>query len=70
MPAVPSGAKASYTFKTWTTNELVAYRDTIDFLGCYQDGCGSIVGGPCATAVLAKRIMDKRAGKTMRWWLN
>ncbi|KJZ69019.1 hypothetical protein HIM_11594 [Hirsutella minnesotensis 3608] len=50
--------------------DLTAYRDAIDFLGFYRDGCGSMVDGVGKTEHLAKLIMEQRAGTIMGWRLN
>ncbi|KJZ71032.1 hypothetical protein HIM_09559 [Hirsutella minnesotensis 3608] len=50
--------------------DLTAYRDAIDFLGYYRDGCGSMVDGIGKGHHLAKQVLEERVGKVMGWRLN
>jgi hypothetical protein len=44
---------------------LEAYRDTIDYLGFYRDGNGSVIDGIGARATFAKRVLESKGGKTV-----
>ncbi|KID83165.1 hypothetical protein MGU_09528 [Metarhizium guizhouense ARSEF 977] len=50
--------------------DLVAYRDALDFLGCYRDGHASMIDGAGKKGHLAKQILKDRSGKIMGWRLN
>ena len=44
---------------------LTAYRDAIDYLGYFQETCGSMIDGLHVESHISKAVMAERAGKTM-----
>jgi hypothetical protein len=49
---------------------LEVYRDTIDYLGFYCDGNGSVIDSIGARAMFAKRVLESKGRKTVGIRIN